>query len=351
MQPETQLHATLSRLAPDLVKASFVTRRFPFSEVRDLNTSARPRAGDLAIARVEQISQHTRLQLVSGRRSQLYVGDRILVCYGNRYAPDQFEAEVPRDLGPCHLVTAGGVAGRMLSRHARLRTPTSIRPEGLLVDNQGNVLNLRRFGLQVAQIAGTDRVPVIGVLGTSMNAGKTTAAAALVHGLSSAGMRVAAIKATGTGSGNDVWSLEDAGASLVLDFSDAGYPSTYKVPPVEIEHLFDRLVTHARQQEVEVVVVEVADGLLHEETATLVAGDVFRETVDTVIFCAGDALGARGGVEWLELAGVPVAGVSGAVTASPLAMREVRGAVRLPVFTRECLASPAVADKLLPVAS
>jgi hypothetical protein len=36
----------------------------------------------------------------------LFVGDEILVAYGHRYAPAQFLAEVPPDLGGCHLNAA-----------------------------------------------------------------------------------------------------------------------------------------------------------------------------------------------------------------------------------------------------
>lgn len=328
------------------VRQSFVTRRVDLADCHHLLRDQRPLPGDLAIARVERIGQQMRLQLASGRRGMLYPGDRVLVCYGNRYAPDQYEAVVPNDLGECQLVTAGGVAGQVLSRHPRLKPPTVLQPEGLLADQRGVVLNLRRYGLPVAGHAG-QRKPVIGVLGTSMNSGKTTALAALVRGLSLAGLRVAAIKATGTGSGNDLWSMEDAGAHLALDFTDMGYPSTYRVADPEIEALLDRLLTYASQQDTDVTVVEVADGLFHQETANLVVSQRFRASVDQVLFCAGDALGARAGVEWLEERGIPLAGVSGVVTASQLASREALQATGLPVWTKEQLSSPEVAMRLL----
>ncbi len=328
-------------------KHSFVARRVPAGDCVGITRSVTPSAGDLLIGRVERIAQNTRLQLRGGRRSELYIGDRILLSYANRYAPDQFEALVPDDLEACHLITCGGVAGRMVSKHHGLKSPTVIYPVGLLVDTQGSVINLRRYGLAAAGLASPSCRPVIGVLGTSMNAGKTTAAAALVRGLTLAGLRVAAVKATGTGSGNDVWALEDAGATLVVDFTDAGYPSTYKVPAAEVERIFDRLMTFAAQSTVDAIVVEIADGLLHEETATLVTSRTFGQTVDSIVFCAGDALGAQAGVDWLEMRGLPVVGVSGTLTASPLARREAQRATRLPILERERLWDPACAAMLL----
>ena len=69
-----------------------------------------PRPGDVVMARVEHIGQHKAVELPDGRRATLFEGDDVIVAYGNRYAPDQFEAEVPGDLGPTDLVAAGGVA-------------------------------------------------------------------------------------------------------------------------------------------------------------------------------------------------------------------------------------------------
>ena len=60
-----------------------------------------PEAGDLVLARVEELGRHKRLELVSSRRATMFEGDEIVVVYGNRYAPDQFEGIVPDHLGRC----------------------------------------------------------------------------------------------------------------------------------------------------------------------------------------------------------------------------------------------------------
>jgi len=96
-----------------------------------------PRAGDVVVARVEELGQHKRLELKTGRRAHLFPGDEIVVCYGSRYAPDQFEAHVPGDLGRCQLVAAGGIAGRMVNKHVLMDEPTQITPLGLLARQDG----------------------------------------------------------------------------------------------------------------------------------------------------------------------------------------------------------------------
>jgi hypothetical protein len=107
-------------------KIAYATHRVQLRDIQTLIASdtAAPRAGDLVLARVGRIGQHRRIELRNGRRAILFEGDEIVLCYGNRYAPDQFEAYVPGDLGPCQMAAAGGVAGRVVASHARMKAPT-----------------------------------------------------------------------------------------------------------------------------------------------------------------------------------------------------------------------------------
>lgn len=324
---------TLSNPVPATVKWGFVTRNVGRGDVYAAEVLRRhePRPGDLILAQVERIAQHTRIQLTSGRRSQLFPGDHLVVAYGNRYAPDQFEAEVPDNLDQCHLVASGGIAARALSKFGRLKWPTRIKPVGYLLDAERRVLNLSRYRLTHATEIGDK--PVIAVAGTSMNAGKTTTAAALVKGLTLAGYRVAAVKATGTGAGNDLWAYEDAGAAATLDFIDAGYPSTYKLDASEIEDCYRQLVaTAGARDDVDIIVVEIADGLLHHETMDLLRAPAFRQSCRQLLFAAGEAMGALAGVRMLREHEVPVVGLSGVLSASRLACREAERATGLPVY-------------------
>jgi hypothetical protein len=57
-------------------------------------------------------------------------------------------------------------------------------------------------------------------------------------------------------------------------------------------------------------------------------------------------MGAAGGVQWLERKGLPLIAVSGALTASPLAMREAQRAVGVPVLTLGELSDSAITGRL-----
>jgi hypothetical protein len=312
------------------------------------DTDLVPSAGDVVLARVDKIGQHARIELPGGRRASLFVGDEILVAYGDRYAPDQFEAEVPPDLGAAHLVAAGGVAARVLSAHGQMKPATEITPIGLLVDAFGRV-TLSRCAPHVlgeSRRAGTTCPLVIAVVGTSMNSGKTTALASVARGLSAAGRRVAAGKVTGTGAGGDTHLFVDSGAKPVLDFTDFGFASTYRLPPDEVRAIFVALLAELGRDGPDAIVIEIADGLLQPETARLISDPVFAASVDHVVFAAGDALGAAFGCAQLAAVGLPVSAVSGQLTTSPLAAAEARRAVHLPVLSVDELASAGVTELL-----
>jgi hypothetical protein len=89
-----------------------------------------PQAGDLVLARLATLGHHSGLQLTSGRRATLFPSDEVIVAFGARYAPDQFLAEVPVDLSTCHLVAAGGIAGRVVASHTKSAPRPSSSPWG-----------------------------------------------------------------------------------------------------------------------------------------------------------------------------------------------------------------------------
>jgi hypothetical protein len=322
------------------VKFSYTARcafRFPLGGL--LVGDVQPRAGDLLLARVETLGQHKRLELRTGRRAHLFPGDEIAVSYGNRYAPDQFEAELPTDLAPCHLVAAGGIASLMRSCHMRMCDPTTIVPLGLIVDSDGSRLNLERWALEPPpEVA--ERPLTLAVVGSTMNAGKTTTAANLVKGLVRAGRRVGAAKVTGTGAGGDVWFLNDSGADPVLDFTAMGLPSTYLAGDAAVERCFASLHDHLAAAGVDAIVLEVADGLYQEETSFLLRSSVFAERVDGVLFAASDALSTSGAVTHMQELNAPLIAISGVITSSPLATREARKACEVPVVDTDLLSDP-----------
>ena len=254
----------------------------------------------------------------------------------------------PRTLEPCELVAGGGIAGHVREAHPRMREATSIAPVGLVADAGGEPVNLRSSALPVVLVSANGNLPsVVAVVGTSMDSGKTTALSCLTVGLTRAGVRVGGAKVTGTGASGDYYRLVDAGARPVYDFVDAGHVSTYMLRREEVESVFMTLTHHLARAGVDVIVLEIGDGLHQRETVELVESSVFRATVGQVVFAAGDAMGAVAGVAWLTERGISVPAVSGLLTASALALCEAEQALGLPVLSIGDLTDPVTATRLV----
>ncbi|MCG8503852.1 MAG: DUF1611 domain-containing protein, partial [Sphingomonadales bacterium] len=155
---------------PSDTKWAFTTRRVDKSDVvglsMDLGFAV---SGDLVLARVTDIGHHKKLQLAEGRPSETYVGDHVVLACGDRYAPDQFEGVAELDSEGADLLAGGGLIGRMRHANERMAPPTRLKPLGLLVDDDGELLNIARYALPAR--TPSSAITVIGVVGASMNAG------------------------------------------------------------------------------------------------------------------------------------------------------------------------------------
>ncbi len=319
-------------------KRSFTTRSVGESALRSVcDVVGEIQAGDIVLARVVSLGQHGQLELTNSRKAKLFVGDEIIVAYGNRYAPDQFEAVVPMDLGPCDLAAAGGIAGRVIGNHAKMDEPTRLQPIGVFCDENCKVTNLRDHALPNVKPA--RKVPAVAVVGGSMNAGKTTTAASIVRGFAQAGLKVGAAKITGTGAGNDYWHMADAGAHAILDFTDAGLATTYKASKADLERCAYTLAAGLVDRGVDVMVFEIADGLFQQETNWLVSSPALEPLIDGYVYAGESAASCAIGMQWLRQYDRLVMGLSGVVSASPLAVRESENATGLPCLTRDQLMS------------
>jgi hypothetical protein len=337
----------MNATAAAAMKWTYVTRTLPHGASMAMGEWRRPsRAGDLVIGRVTEIGVHDHAENRNGRRMRLHIGDLVVGALGNRYATDFYEGYV-LDSPHCHLLTAGGLIGSVVTSHDAHGQPTGLEIVGGLTGADGEPLSTEHFA-QPAPATPMRRPPTIAVVGSGMNAGKTTTAAALIRGWTRAGLRAGAGKVTGSGSGKDRWEYLDAGAASVADFLDFGMPSTFGYPGERLTATMLAIRDALAVDGCEVIVLEIADGLLMPETARLLR--ILQGEVDGVVLATGDALSARAGVDILQDLGLPVLALSGLLSRSPLAAREALRATGLPVRTVAELAAGEALD-LLPAAS
>ncbi len=322
------------------IKYSFTTRAVPLEEMAKVTPMyTPPRIGDLVLAEVQDLGRHTRMEIRTGVAMYLFPGDHIVGAFGNRYATDQYEGYVPtRPVEACDLLSIGGVCGEVASQHASIVDPTRLRIVGLVSDKDERPINQCAFGLPPHTVGDRHErsaAEVILVVGSSMNSGKTTTAGTLARALSRANFSVAAGKVTGTAAGQDGRFYEACGARPVLDFTSAGYPSTYMLGLEELLGIYDSILGNLRAANPDYIILEIADGVLQRETRMMLGSGAIQDSVDHVLFAAGDSLSAERGVGIIREYGLPLRAIGGSVTQSPLASREAEEALGMPCMSIE----------------
>lgn len=316
-----------------------------------INITYIPKAGDVAIFEVIEIGKHDSIQSTNGNNAYIFPGDRIMMAFGNRYATGQFEGYVPtKYLEKYQILGKGGAVGELASMNVKLNDigATDVKLIGYASDIDGKVINtLYLDDTELTFETSKSRTAkIILSIGSSMDSGKTTTAGYLCRGIMLANKKVAFIKLTGTVFSKDKSFVRDCGAELAVDFSNAGFPSTYMCNEQEMLNLYEYLLQLTASVEPEYIVVEIADGLLQRETALLLKNKDFMHTVSGVVFSCGDSLSALSGIKLLEELNQNILGICGLFTVSPLLINEVKSNCSYPVFTLSELANPSILSTL-----
>ena len=311
-----------------------------------------PEPGDVVYGVVSRIGQHSSIENVSGRIHMIHHGTQGVFVFGNRYAPDYYEGLVPEKKCPeVDLIARSGIVGIVRTKSSLVKDPTRVKILGYVCNQDGTVLNTRPYSLIKPKKVEkkTPRSRLILVCGTSMNSGKSMAAAACCWALTSQGYSVKASKVTGTASLKDILHMNDAGASVYTDFTHFGYPSTYLLPEEEIVNIFNSLDLKYANNPKNYWVVELADGIIQRETAMLLHSSDVTLRLHRLIFCAADAFGAIGGLRILkERFGLVPDAISGVCSSSPLHLRELSEFSTIPVFNSTEPNAKELGDILIP---
>ena len=262
-----------------------------------------PENGDVVYGKVTRLGQHVELENKSGRIHRLNEGSTAIFVFGNRYAPDFYEGVVPATItNKVDLLARSGIIGNVQVKNSSVKEPTQIKVLGYICDQNGAVLNTRNYPLIKPKKTEKkeDRSRLILFIGTSMNSGKSTSATACCWALTNLGYDVRASKVTGTASLKDILYMQDAGASIVNDFTHFGFPSTYLLEEKEVVKIFNDLDLKYANNPKNYWCVELADGILQRETALLLRSPDVRSRIHKLIFAAHDTFGAIGGLNVLK---------------------------------------------------
>ncbi len=225
------------------------------------------------------------VETTDGRPAEIFPGDRLIGALGTRAATLEVVGdwrEISEDL-EMQTLTAAGVLGVCTSAALQSSVLANVRYVGHAFRGEQRC-TMKGF-VEPVEPARLE-APVILVIGTSMDSGKTIAAVSMVRELVSMGKRVAGAKVTGVGRLRDILAMEAAGAFPVMDFVDVGLPSTV-VPAEEYKASLKQLCAKLSASRPDVVIIEAGASPL-EPYCGDVAMKVLNHQVKATVLCASD---------------------------------------------------------------
>jgi hypothetical protein len=284
-------------------------------------------AGDYVVGEVVHAPRDSsRIESTDGREVEVVPGDLVVGAFGVRAATLSAVGSW-EEIGPdgvMEALTAAGLVGRATS--VAWQAPPIMR-----LEYRGHVARGDRKVVMKDFVPTSGAPPFTGpivlVVGTSMEAGKTSAAKVIIRQLKSAGLRVVGAKLTGAGRYRDILAMRDAGADAVLDFVDAGLPLSI-CPQPEYREALERLLAMIGEQAPDVVVAEAGASPLEPcNGATLLAK--IAEPISCTALCASDPYAVLGVVQGFGIVPDLVAGVATNTTAGIELIRRLTGLAAL----------------------
>lgn len=291
-----------------LDKIASATRNCALSREVKLSPEFRCKEGDVVAARVlTRKSTYNQLELTTGRFSSLRPGDVIAGALGHRRALCGYAGHLPERLAPgdtVDILNLGGVLGICDSVNPDIGTPFQCEVLGQILHypylghRVGVPANISQGLPPMDDVLDCLGVPVVAVVGTAMNAGKTAACTALIQELVRRRLRVGGGKATGVSLMRDVLAMEDAGAYETASFTDFGVVTTVRGNAPKVTR---KILTRVASARPDVIVLELGDGLMGTYGVDAILEDeAVRNTFAAVVLCAQDPVGAWGGIRFLE---------------------------------------------------
>lgn len=261
----------------------------------------------IAVEILNNKSTYNKLELTSGRMAQLKRGDIIVGALGHRKALFGYSGYLPAELKPgdeVQVLNIGGVLGICDSVNANFGQPFNAKVLGTVLEFPylGERIGVpARAGFETLQADAplvTHDVPVVAIAGTSMDAGKTAAAAAIVARLRHLGLTVDGFKATGVSLRRDILAMEDAGARNTSIFADFGVITTTRENAAGVTRTMLNKLCAGRP---DVIVFELGDGILGSYGVDAILEDRdIAAAISCLLLCANDPVGATGGVTILK---------------------------------------------------
>ncbi len=298
----------------------------------------------IAVRVLTDKSVYNQIELPSGRMAQVKRGDIVAGCLGHRHALFGYSGRIPERLAPgdvVHLLNLGGVLGICDSVNPDLGKPFECEVLGavlsfpVLGERIGRPARIGGERLPEKPALDLKGIPVVAIVGSCMNCGKTAAACAMVREFAHQGLRIDGLKATGVSLRRDILALEDAGARATAIFTDLGVVSTTAANSAQATRmLLSRLAAQNADaaHRPDLIVLELGDGLLGAYGVDAILADPdLRAAFTAVVLAANDPVAAWGGIELLRRDyGIEPVAVTGPATDNAVGVRLIEDRMGVP---------------------
>jgi hypothetical protein len=260
----------------------------------------RPRPGEPLVILDQALQAHT-----------VTVPTRVLTVLGTRDSATHVNAGIPEGGLPVYsgskaywIAGESGMVGDLF--HEAIPNP-SIEVEtsaefsclGLVQDPvTSSIVNVEDLAIQAR--ASRLTTAMICVAATSAEAGKTVLAGEIIRLLVDRGIRVGAVKVTGTGGTLDSIHHRRSGAAVALDQVDAGMITTYTSPETFRTRIV-RSFRYAQDLGVGFLVAELGGDLIYANNPTFLSMPEMRENIRSLLVINNDPLSCLGARRYLEV--------------------------------------------------
>jgi hypothetical protein len=300
--------------------------------------------GDVCAFELPPDASPITVEAASGRMMTIAPGDVFLGAPGYREATRSVYGRIPPGgLIPGNhywVLAASGVVGELPAASPLDEVYIGrVRYLGAAYGDSGEKFNIRQFAITGS--TGTDRnAPVYLILGTSGEAGKTTAGVAVLRTLRRRrDTTVIALKATGGCSVAELASYQDFGAAQSFDCLDFGLSGTYPAGRKGIKEFFGRVLDYCLSLPADAVLIECGGDLVSPNALEFLNCLKARRADPKIVLAAADALGAMGAKQALAEIGLAISLITGPCTDTPVLRERTQALCGIPAIN--LLRSPA----------
>jgi hypothetical protein len=279
--------------------------------------------GDYVVGEVVgRAGEFSRVELRNGRMIEVVEGDLVVGAWGSRRATLEAVGDWSDigDDGMFNAMTSAGLFGRVTSLAPLMPPLMSLRYVGHVT--RGTVkMRMRDFVPPIPDVEYD--IPTLLIIGTSMSAGKTTAAKRIIRHLKGLGLSIVGTKLTGAGRYRDALSMWDAGADDIYDFVDVGLPTT-TVDAEEYRPKLRQLLSLIAARSPDIVVAEAGASPLEPYNGDAVLEEL-GDCIKCTVLCASDPYAVSGVIAGFGYKPDVIAGIATNTTASVELIRRLTG--------------------------